>query len=792
MSKYCNVIINNKSRNTDRMYTYRVPEQYKDHSLEGKRGIVSFNNSIDIGLIVSVTDTINFDEEKAKEILSIIDEESLISRQNIEIALWIRENYLSRYNEAFSLFFNPVSKVELFLKTGKDGISNFISEDNLNKWIKYNDFVKEYKKKGFGEEFEKNVSAGKIFLSSRDKSFEESFEEYIELEDLNYIEKIRKNSIKQLKILKYLEEKENAIFNDLTKEINTNRKEIDALIKKGLISVKKIYNNLNKHKAPIYSEFVLTDEQDLIVKDILSSKDKKILIHGVTGSGKTEVYMRVIESYLRVEKGIIFLVPEISLTPQTIERLRKRFGNRISVIHSRLTQNERNDEWMKIFKGYSDIVIGARSALFTPVKNLGVIIIDEAHEDSYRSSTSPKYDSIEVSERIVEKNDIKLIIGTATPSSISYFKAIKKEYKLHNITKRANDIEMPDIEIVDMRNELTEGNKSVFSRSLQNNIIETYNKKEQSILFLNRRGYSSFVSCRECGFVVKCDNCDISMTYHQKKAFMVCHYCGSAKKITRECPSCGSKYFKSFGVGTEKIEEEVRKILPEANIARMDFDTTKGKEGFNNLYENFRDKKIDVLVGTQMLAKGLHFPNVTLVGIVSADITINLPFYTSNEKSFQLITQVSGRAGRGEKKGKVVIQTYEPDNYSIVYSKNNDYISFVKRELLLRKEFRYPPYIDIVSITVSSKHEKELRIFIGDKFNLIKKELKMQLDNKKIMLYPPMNNNIYKINNKYRISIIMKYKKGISSEIKAALRKIFLNSSYKDIDISIDINPTSI
>ncbi|MBN2285381.1 MAG: primosomal protein N' [Tissierellales bacterium] len=793
MKDYCHVVISNKSRNTDKIYTYRIPKSYREQSLEGRRCVINFNNNLDIGMIVAIVDTVDYDESKLKGLIAVIDEKPIISKTNIEVALWIRNHYLSRYNEAFSLFMHPFSDIEIMIKSVQNEIEGALEIGWLNTWKKYHILAKSFKDRGFSNSVEALIETGQITIRAKDLAFEPKITNWLKIKNVKYEDQLRANSHKQLRILKYIDHHISVRMEDLVATTLCSKKEVNTLIEKGYIDLEKIDTISPKPlRADIISTVILTDEQRIITEKLLNSSQGQYLIHGVTGSGKTEVYMRVIEKQLALKKSVIFLVPEISLTPQTIERFKQRFGDRIAVIHSRLTIKERNKEWLNIYHGHSDIVIGARSALFTPVRNLGAIIIDESHEDSYISSTSPKYDTIEVSEKISSLLGAKLILGTATPPSSYYLKAMNNVYTLLNLTKRVNDIQMPDIEIVDMRNELTEGNNHIFSRILQQALISTYEKNEQAILFLNRRGYSSFVSCRQCGFVVKCDNCDISMTYHQKSGYMVCHYCGATKKIQSECPECGSKYFKSFGVGTEKIEEETIKLLPNARIERMDFDTTKGKEGFNKIYENFKSRKTDVLVGTQMLAKGLHFPGVTLVGIVSADLTINLPFYTSNEKSYQLITQVSGRAGRGDIKGRVIVQTYEPNNYSIVCAKNNDYLSFVKRELILRKEFKYPPFVDIVAITASSKNEDVLRILVQEKYHLLKNAMKTYIDSKKMILYPPMNHNIYKINNKYRISIIMKHKKSVSLEIKTILRELFFTSSYKEVDISIDINPISI
>ena len=788
MVRYCNIIINNKSRNTDKSYCYKIQADSSMESLTGRRVLVNFNNTFLVGLVVSEEELTDIDESKVKEIISIIDEAPIIDNNKIILAQWIREMYLSRFNEAFSLMNPPLSKVEIRLKPnfGKESIFDGVFPEE--KWISFKKISDILKNRKLFDLLNSSLENGDIKIETRDKSFEKKKLETVILKRDDFENHIRKNSHKQLRILSELREGPIEI-NRLIKSTDSTRSQISRLNEKGFLEISVSDSRVNIAKKLVHkSEISVNDVQRETIDKILVSHVKKHLIHGVTGSGKTEVYMKIIESFIKENKSVVYLIPEISLTP----RFQKRFGERIAIIHSRLTYRKRMDEWLKIYNDECDIVIGPRSALFTPLKNLGLVIIDESHEDSYKSSSSPKYDTIEVCEKLTDIAGVKLVLGTATPLAGMYLKAIRNEYELHNMPERISSSKMPQIKVVDMRNELSSGNAGVFSLELKEALLAAFKRNEQSILFLNRRGYSSFVSCRNCGYVVKCDNCDVSMTYHSRKGYLICHYCGSTKKIEHNCPQCDSNYFKSFGIGTERIEEDVKKLIPEARVRRMDFDTVNNIEDYNDVYNEFRDRKIDILVGTQMLAKGLHFPHVTVVGVVSADLTINLPFYNSNEKSYQLLTQVSGRAGRGDKEGNVFIQTYEPENYSIVDSKNNDYISFVKKELYLRKEFRYPPYIDIMTVTVSSIYEGKLRDFVDKKYSELKANMADLINDRRMLLYSPMNSNIYRLNKKYRISITMKYKKSDAEEIKKKLRKIMLNRSYKDMEISLDLNPTFI
>lgn len=792
MIRYCNIIINNKSRNTDKSYCYKTCVGSYEETLTGRRVLVNFNNSLIVGLVVSEEEYAEIDEDKVKDIISVIDEEPIIDGNKILLAEWIRETYLSRFNEAFSLMNPPMTKIEILIKSESDKLGIF--EDFLpeNKWIaikKLSDILKDRRIFDF---LKSSLENGHAIIETRDKSFEKKVVEYVHLLKTDFEDHIRKNSHKQLHILATVRNGPVEI-NKLIKSTGSTRIQIRKLCEKGFAKI--VVSESMKDtvdKVINKGEVTISERQRDTVEGILKSEVKKHLIHGVTGSGKTEVYMKIIESFIVENKSVVYLIPEISLTPQTIERFKKRFGERIAIIHSRLTSRKRMDEWLKIYNGECDIVIGPRSALFTPLKNLGVVIIDESHEDSYKSSSSPKYDTVEVCEKLTEIGNVKLVLGTATPLARRYLKAIRNEYVLHNMPDRISLAKMPEIKVIDMRNELNSGNTGVFSMDLKEALISAFERNEQSILFLNRRGYSSYVSCRNCGYVVKCDNCDVSMTYHSRKGYLICHYCGSTKKMDHKCPQCSSNNFKSFGIGTERIEEEVKKLIPEARVQRMDFDTVNNIEDYNEVYNKFRDRKTDILVGTQMLAKGLHFPHVTVVGVVSADLTINLPFYNSNEKSYQLLTQVSGRAGRGDKEGNVFIQTYDPENYSIVDSKNNDYLSFVKKELYLRKEFRYPPYIDIMTITVSSIYEDKLKQFMDKKYSELKENMSKLISDRRMLLYSPMNSNIYRLNKKYRISITMKYKKNDAEKIKMNLRKIMLNRSYKDMEISLDLNPTFI
>ncbi|SUY72783.1 primosome assembly protein PriA [Clostridium putrefaciens] len=418
--------------------------------------------------------------------------------------------------------------------------------------------------------------------------------------------------------------------------------------------------------------------------------------------------MNLVEDCIREGKSSIVLVPEIALTPQMIERFKGRFGKDVAVFHSKLSDGERFDEWFRVKEGKAKLAVGARSAVFLPFKDLGIIIIDEEHEASYKSDSNPKYDAREIAKYRSKLEGCRVILGTATPSIESYYKAETREIELLNMEKRIDDAFMPVIQVIDMREELENDNRSIFSSLLYSKMKDALEKKEQIILFLNRRGFSTFVSCRKCGYVFKCDKCDISMTYHFSGNYLSCHYCGKRSRATNICPVCNSKYVKYFGVGTEKVETEVKKYFKDAKILRMDLDTTRRKDSYEKIYNSFKKGEADILIGTQMVAKGLDFPNVSLVGVLAADLSLNLPDYRASERTFQLITQVSGRAGRGKTIGDVVVQTYIPDSYSIKAAKEYNYSSFYKEELSIRKSMNYPPFSEILLINMSSKNEELL------------------------------------------------------------------------------------
>ena len=822
--KYAQVIIDNKASSTDRPYTYLIEPEMADIIQEGMRVLVPFGigNRKIIGIIIRI-DNYYEGNFKLKNIIDIIDDKPLISKDLIELSMWMSKEYLSTYLDAFQRVLPPgdFKEVKTYISL-EEGLS--VSKSELNPLEKnIIDLIS-------NKENRVELKTIKDFIDNRDvlktinrlekagtvktsleveTTIEKKYEKYVSLVDEfssheDIVEKVGKRSYKQIEIVEYLLGLEPLPLKKLMKSTNSSLSTIKAVEKKGIIEIfnQEIYRNPIKDNIKPYKKHALSIEQKYCVDTILHSiknKDKKnkFLIHGVTGSGKTEIYLQLVEEMIKLNKDSIVLVPEISLTPQTIERFVGRFGDNVAVLHSRLSYGERFDQWRKIKEGKVKIVVGARSAVFAPFSNLGLIIIDEEHETTYKSSMNPKYSAIEVAEKRCEQFEAYLIKGSATPSIESYYKAQNGDIKLLNIKERINNKSLPEVKVIDMREELHKGNRSIFSKELYEAIEKNLIDKKQTILFLNRRGYSTFVSCRQCGYVVKCNSCDISMTYYMKDNKLKCHYCGLAINPPNLCPVCKSKYIKYFGIGTEKVEAYTKKIFPKAKVKRMDLDTTGRKGSYESMLQGMKDEKIDILIGTQMIAKGLDFKNVTLVGIIAADTSLNLPDFRASERTFQLITQVAGRAGRGDFEGKVIVQTYSPDHYSIQSSKEHDYLTFYNKEILLRKEFDYPPYSNIISIVIyGEKREKVLTISNEVYNSLIKEMTRRGLDNILDNLVGPNPAPLERIKNNYRFQILIKFQDKYMKKLKDIVEWVcILNKDKIDlagIKLNIDVNPNSI
>lgn len=730
MDIYVGVIVNNESIKVDKIFTYKVPEKLHKKVKKGRMVTVPFGNGNKkiYGFIIDILYSLE-DAEKIKEVVDINEDLEFLTEENIKLINLMRRKYLCTYLECIKVMI-------------PSGLTRGVSFKTKNCLFTHNELNGKYDK-----------------------------EDYEAIYNI-----IQKNNGELNKA-------------EVVNKYNISLSKINTLIKHGFLKVEKsIVNRYNEVTYKEYEEKTLNElQQKCVDKILVHSLNNKFLIHGITGSGKTEIYMNLVKAMMEAGKDSIILIPEIALTPQMVERFKGRFGKNVAIFHSRLSEGERFDEWMRVKMGKVKVAIGARSAVFLPFSNLGIIIIDEEHEGSYKSDSDPKYNAREIAVFKGEIEKCKVVLGSATPSIESYYKAQRGEYDLITLDKRADGAKLPSVTVVDMREELKAGNKTMFSRTLHEEMEECLNNGNQAIMFLNRRGYSTFVSCRECGYVFKCSNCDISLTYHRDES-LTCHYCGSKQNAIKTCPKCKSKYVKYFGVGTEQLEHSVRKTFLNSKPIRMDFDTTRGKNDYERIYSDFGSKRFNVLIGTQMIAKGLDFKDVTLVGIIAADLSLNLPDYRASERTFQLITQVAGRAGRGKKEGKVILQTYSPENYSIVYAAASDYKSFFEEEILIRKLRNYPPFAKILAINLSSEKEEILIKSIQNLADIIRSESEKS-DN--IELLGPCPCGVSKIKSLFRWQIILKG--NFDDEFALNIRNIvYENINYKDIRIGIDINPNSL
>jgi len=719
------VLVELSNKNIDKTFDYIVPETLVSKIKIGIRVTVPFANQILEGFVLEISDSSDTNYE-LKEVINVVDTDVILNSELLSLGKYISDTTLSTLISAYQAMLPKALKAKNGVVVSKKMERYLILREESN--IKLNDK---------------------------------------QLEIINMIKKVGK-------ILK--------------KDANSiSSSSVKTLLKKGVINeIEEEVYRLN-HDSDIKTKYSLTSLQQQAVDTVLSKKDMSttFLIHGVTGSGKTEVYMEIIERLLIEGKESIILVPEISLTEQIVSRFKNRFTDSIAILHSRLSEGEKYDEWRRIARGEVKIVIGARSAIFAPLKNIGVIVIDEEHTDSYKQdSCNPKYHALDVAKERSKYHKCPIVLGSATPTLETYARAKKGVYELIELKERVNKKQLPTIEVVDMNIEVKKkiGN---FSKKLITSMEESFSKNEQVLLLLNRRGYSSFVSCKNCGYTEKCPNCDITLTYHKSSNTLRCHYCGYGNKLNKICPECNEEAINTLGTGTEKIEEELNKLFPDKKVIRMDFDTTSTKGSHEKIIKSFASGEYDILLGTQMIAKGLDFPNVTLVGVINADTSLNIPDFRSSETTFQLLCQVAGRSGRGEKKGKVIIQTFNPDHYAIRYSKQHDYIGFFNEEMSIRRKLGYTPYYYLTVVKVLSKSYEDAR----DTSNKIAEYLKKNLSST-IMLGPSIA-NVFKVNNVYRFQIVLKYKKeeNLYNVLNNLIDHYKTNSKVK---IDIDFNPIHI
>lgn len=737
---YADIIIDISHEQLDKTFQYAIPEELDGTVEIGSVVRVPFGkgNRMITGYVVAMSATPSYDVNKIKYIDSIASNRVNAATDMIKLALWLKTHYGCTMNKALKTVIPVKDKINHKVKRA---ICLNITED------KADELLTVYKKKA----------------KAKHRLLEALVNEPV-------------------------------IDSDIVKmKLNISASTIKAMEEDGVINVKteEYYRNPVSDKNVFNKDVVLNDEQraaaESIINDYDDGKYGTYLIHGVTGSGKTEVYMDVIEHVISMNRQVVMLIPEIALTFQTVQRFYHRFGDKVSIINSRMSKGERYDQFLRALRGEISIMIGPRSALFTQFPDLGLIVIDEEHEGAYRSEQVPRYHAVETAIHIAKEHNASVVLGSATPSIDSFYRARNGEFKLLSLKKRAGNSELPDVYIADMRSELKSGNRTIFSQKLKQLIRDRLDKKEQIMLFLNKRGTAGFVSCRACGYVYKCPHCDVSMTAH-RNGKLVCHYCGYETPQLNICPECGSKYISGFRAGTEAVEDAVHKMFPDARVLRMDMDTTKGKDGHEHILNAFATEQADVLVGTQMIVKGHDFPKVTLVGIVAADMSLYASDYRAVERTFQLVTQAAGRAGRGQRRGEVVIQTYSPDNYGIICAAGQDYTGFYDKEISYRQMLSYPPVNNMIRINISSADEDRLKVGADD--------IKRLLDDKNnnlansIKILGPANAPIYKISDVYtKIIYLRSADFGRLSYLMDCIdRHTQDNDKYKNISIQYDVN----
>ncbi|MGL6154322.1 MAG: replication restart helicase PriA [Cetobacterium sp.] len=751
---------------TNEFYTYC---DEKDQYDIGDSVEVSFRNRIKGGIIISLDKTSEF-SFKVLPIKKKLESQLSYKKEFIKLLLWIRDYYMCSFDQVFS----AAIPAGLNIKYEK------IYYLNENKKIYINENLKTY----FLEKSRVRLITLKKYFSK--ERIKEAIEEKVLIENDKWYtyEEINKSNFKDFK--EFFHKKKSIGENTLTNIFS--QKEIEMALKNNeLIEERRIKNFKEKENEIILEhgnlefpeEKKLNEEQENVKNGIINSTKKHFLIKGITGSGKTEVYINLIRKGLEKGRGSIFLVPEISLTPQMVKRFQEEFGENIAILHSKMTSKERAQEWYELYTGNKKIVLGVRSAIFAPVKDLEYIIIDEEHENSYKQDSNPRYNAKYVAIKRGELEGAKIVLGSATPSIESYYYGKKGIFELYYMNHRYKNAKLPGMEVVDMKEE----NNSFFSEKLLKAIRETLLRKEQVILLLNRKGYSTLIQCGDCGYIEECEHCSIKMNYYSSGKILKCNYCGITKKFTGHCSSCGSTNLIHSGKGVERVEEELKKYFP-VEIIRVDGDVSKEKNFYENMYKDFSSGKYKIMIGTQMIAKGLHFPNVTLVGVINGDTVLSIPDFRSGERTYQLITQVAGRAGRGDKEGKVIIQTYQPESYVIKKILEDDYEGFYNREIENREILFYPPFSKIINIGISSTKE--------DILEKISNEIAKEIKDENVEIHGPMKSLVYKVKDRYRYNIFIKGKRENINKYKFLLGEKLKKFKGKDYRVVVDIDPINL
>lgn len=798
--KVASVIVDVPAKQTDRAFDYLIPAEWQDSIQPGMRVVVPFGPRNVQGFVIDIKAESEF--QKLREIIEPMDLEPVLNQELLALGDWLTEETLCYKISAYQVMLPPALKAKYEKKVKlASGVKTTDLPSVLHPFFLKKDCLDwaEVLNNRLVPLMQKEVAKGhlEVLYQVKEKVKKKLVKIVRPHQSTDQLQMAAKelpaNAEKQKQVLNYfIHCNEPVEVKQLISELNVSSTTLKTLVEKKLLREEEIEVYRNPYKNRTFertSPLPLTEAQKNAIKPILNSIETNhhevFLLFGVTGSGKTEIYLQTIQKVIEKGKEAIVLVPEISLTPQMVNRFKGRFGDLVAVLHSGLSAGEKYDEWRKIQRKEVKVAVGARSAIFAPFENIGIIIIDEEHETSYKQEDMPRYHAKDVAIERARNHNCPVILGSATPSLESFARAQKKVYRLLSLPVRMNNQPLPSVEIVDMREELRAGNRSMFSRKLFELLKDRLEKKQQSVLFLNKRGHSSFVMCRDCGFVVTCPNCDISLTYHRAGSRMKCHYCGYESYVPKVCPECSSEYIRYFGTGTQKVEDELGKILPEARVIRMDVDTTGRKGAHERLLKDFQDGKADILLGTQMIAKGLDFPNITLVGVLSADTMLHLPDFRSSEKTFQLLTQVSGRAGRHQLPGEVIIQTYSPDHYSIKLAETQNYDLFYQQEMMVRKIHHYPPFYYLTIITVT--HD-ELMAAVAATEKIVT-YVRSQLSSQAVVLGPAAS-PIPRINNRYRYQCLIKYKReaNLTKTLKTILDQ-HQNHAKNGLHVSIDVNP---
>lgn len=730
ISKYASVVVDVKVSSVNKPFHYIIPDNLSGLQI-GHRVLIPFGHRKIEGYVVHLVDEVDFDPQKMKSIIKLLDPEPVLTIEQIEVAKWMADHYGGLYSQA----------LQYFLPSGT-----------------------RYGKRRVGQKTQLLATLLNPDLIDQ------------------HLDELPPNATKQRQVLLSLKEKPQQLASELCSVVGTNHQTLKTLQNKGYLELQStdIKRQINFEAEHKQIPELNSDQKEALAEIInqLNNHGKPVLLHGVTGSGKTEVYLQAMKYCVAKGQQVIMMVPEIALTAQTIARITQRFPDQIAILHSGLSEGERYDQWIKIFKGEVEIVIGARSAVFAPLKNIGLIILDEEHESTYKQDEGMlKYHTRSVAMERAKHHEAVVLLGSATPSLESYHLALRGNYSLVELPRRVKNLPLPKISLVDMRAEFNNGNRSMLSEELSTRLQHTLDSGDQAIIFLNRRGFSRFVLCRECGYVIECPNCQVSLTYHQVDQGLKCHYCGFRDQLPSSCPECASRYLRQFGSGTQQVDEFLKQSFPKIRTVRLDADTTRTKGAHQRLLNQFKSGKADVLVGTQMIAKGLDFPNVTLVGVLSADLSLNFPDFRASERTFQLLTQVSGRAGRDLKPGNVVIQCYDPTHYSLMAVKSHDYVRFYRQEITFRRELRYPPFGHLARILIQGPEK-----IVETEAKAIYRTLS-QKNFGQTEIFGPGPAPIQKIKGRFRWQILLKSQEPINQFLLDIAR------NDQDLTVTVDCDP---